>query len=82
MTALLIFVCTFLISCAVNFQTRNNMQSRLTMIGLTSIFIGCLNLTLLKIIPNITCVSEGLSYIFGGAFGSMFAVIIHKKFFS
>lgn len=82
MKALIIFVCTFLISCAVNMQTRNNVQSRYVMIGLTSIFIGSLNLTLLKIIPHVECVSEGAAYIIGGACGSVFAVMMHKKYFN
>ena len=50
------------------------------MIGLTSIFIGCLNLTLLKTIPHVTCMTEGLAYIVGGACGSIFAVMMHDKF--
>jgi hypothetical protein len=80
MKAIIIFVCTFLISCAVNIQTRNNVKSKYAMIGLTSIFIGCLNLTLLKTIPHVTCMTEGLAYIVGGACGSIFAVMMHDKF--
>ena len=82
MKALIIFVCTFLTSFAVNMQTRNNVQNRYLMIGLTSMLIGGFNLMLLKLIPNITYVIEGLAYIVGGAAGSVFAVLMHKRFFN
>lgn len=82
MKTLIIFVCTALVGGAVNFQTRNNVQNRYGLIILTSMFISCMNLTLLKIMPHITEISEGLAYIFGGATGSFFALIMHRRFIS
>lgn len=77
-----IFVCTALISGAVSMQIRNNMQCRYFMVALTSMFIGSLNLTLLKTIPHITTISEGAAYIIGGMIGSLIAVIVHKRIFN
>ena len=82
MQTVIIFLCTALVGGAVNFQTRNNIHNRYVLVILTSMFISTLNLTLLKIIPDITCVQDGLAYIFGGATGSFFALIMHKRFIS
>lgn len=79
---IIIFFCTALAGGAVNFQTRNNIHNRYGLIILTSMFISTLNLTLLKIIPNITCISDGIAYVLGGATGSFVALIMHKRFIS
>lgn len=71
-----------MIGGAINFQTKNNIQNRYTLVIFTSMFIGCMNLTLLKIMPHITEVKEGIAYIIGGATGSFLALIMHKQFIS
>lgn len=82
MKVLIIFVCTAMIGGAINFQTKNNIHDRYSLVIITSMFIGCMNLTLLKIMPHITRLEEGAAYILGGATGSFLALIMHKIFIS
>jgi len=82
MKLLIIFVCTAMVGGAINFQTRNNIQNRYSLVIMTSMFIGWMNLTLLKIMPHITELEEGVAYILGGAAGSFLALIMHKHFIS
>lgn len=82
MKVLIIFVCTAFIGGAINFQTKNNIQNRYSLVIITSMFISCMNLTLLKIMPHITQLEEGAAYIIGGALGSFLALIMHNQFIS
>lgn len=77
-----IYFATLLVACAVNFQYRNAIKGNYMAIGLTSCFIGSLNLFMLKTIPHVTEFAEGIAYILGGATGAMAANFFHKRFFS
>lgn len=82
MQAIAIFFATLVVACAVNFQYRNAVNGNYVAIGITSCFIGTLNLFMLKTIPHVTQLNEGLAYIFGGATGAVTANYLHKKFFT
>lgn len=77
-----IYFATLLAAFAVNFQYRNAIKGNYLAIGLTSCFIGSLNLFMLKTIPHVTEFSEGISYILGGASGAIAANFFHKRLFS
>lgn len=82
MQAVAIYFATLVIACAVNFQYRNAINGNYAAIGLTSCFIGTLNLFMLKTIPHVTQLNEGLAYILGGATGAVAANYLHKRFFN
>lgn len=82
MQAVAIFFATLVVACAVNFQYRNAINGNYAAIGITSCFIGTLNLFMLKTIPHVTHLHEGLAYILGGAIGSITANYLHKRFFN
>ena len=60
-------------------QSRNAVLGHYFSLFLTSVFIGTINLFLLKTIPSINSGWQGLSYIFGGALGAVCGVILHKR---
>jgi hypothetical protein len=76
-----IYFATLVVACAVNFQYRNAIRGDYLAIALTSCLIGSLNLFMLKTIPHVTHLSEGLAYILGGASGAVGANFLHKRFF-
>jgi hypothetical protein len=76
-----IYFATLVVACAVNFQYRNAIRGDYVAIALTSCLIGSLNLFMLKTIPHVTHLSEGLAYILGGATGAVGANFLHKRFF-
>jgi hypothetical protein len=76
-----IYFATLVVACAVNFQYRNAIKGDYIAIALTSCLIGSLNLFMLKTIPHVTHLSEGLAYILGGASGAVGANFLHKRFF-
>lgn len=78
---LAIYCATLVVACAVNFQYRNAIKGDYFAIALTSGLIGSINLFMLKTIPHVTHVSEGLAYILGGATGAVAANYLHKRFF-
>jgi hypothetical protein len=80
--AIAIFFATLVVACAVNFQYRNAIKGHYVAIGVTSCFISTLNLFMLKTIPHVTQLKEGLAYIIGGAIGSVLANYLHQKFFN
>lgn len=82
MQAVAIYFATLVVACAVNIQYRNAINGNYVAIGLTSCFIGTLNLFMLKTIPHVTHFYEGLAYILGGATGAVTANFLHKRFFS
>ena len=82
MQAVAIYFATLVVACAVNIQYRNAINGNYVAIGLTSCFIGTLNLFMLKTIPHVTHFYEGLAYILGGATGAVAANFLHKRFFS
>jgi uncharacterized membrane protein YfcA len=79
MSIILIFLATFLITTAVNIQYRNAVGAHYVALFFTSTVIGSLNLFLLKTIPHVQTINEGIGYILGGACGAMFGVFLHKK---
>lgn len=79
MNIILIFLATFLITTGVNIQYRNAVAARYMALFFTSMFIGSLNLFLLKTIPHMQTLGEGIGYIIGGSCGAMFGVFLHKK---
>ena len=81
MQAIAIFFATLVVACAVNFQYRNAINGHYLAIGITSCFIGTINLFMLKTIPHVTHFYEGLAYVLGGAIGSVSAAVLHKKVF-
>jgi 4-hydroxybenzoate polyprenyltransferase len=82
MQAIAIYFATLVVACAVNIQYRNAINGNYVAIGLTSCFIGTLNLFMLKTIPHVTHFYEGLAYILGGATGAVAANFLHKRFFN
>lgn len=82
MQAVAIYFATLVVACAVNIQYRNAINGNYVAIGLTSCFIGTLNLFMLKTIPHVTHFYEGLAYILGGATGAVAANFLHKRFFN
>ena len=80
--ALLIFFATFAIAAASNMQSRNAVLGHYFSLFITSVFIGTINLFLLKTIPTISSDWQGLSYIFGGALGAVCGVILHKRLYT
>ena len=82
MQAVAIYFATLVVACAVNIQYRNAITGSDGAIGLTSCFIGTLNLFMLKTIPHVTHFYEGLAYILGGATGAVAANFLHKRFFN
>ena len=82
MQAVAIYFATLVVACAVNIQYRNAINGNYVAIGLTSCFIGTLNLFMLKTIPHVTHFYEGLAYILGGAIGAVTANFLHKRFFN
>lgn len=76
-----IYFATLVVACAVNFQYRNAIRGDYISIALTSCLIGSLNLFMLKTIPHVTHLSEGMAYILGGATGAVSANYLHKKFY-
>ena len=78
---LAIYFATLVVACAVNFQYRNAVKGNYIAIALTSCLIGSLNLFMLKTIPHVTHLAEGLAYILGGASGAVGANYLHKRFF-
>lgn len=80
--ALLIFLATFAIAAAVNMQSRNAVLGHYFSLFITSVFIGTINLFLLKTIPTISSDWQGLAYILGGAFGAVCGVILHKRLYT
>ncbi|NBW33676.1 MAG: hypothetical protein EBR30_01320 [Cytophagia bacterium] len=82
MQAVAIYFATLVVACAVNIQYRNAINGNYVAIGLTSCFIGTLNLFMLKTIPHVTHFYEGLAYILGGATGAVTANFLHKSFFN
>lgn len=77
-----IYFATLVVACAVNFQYRNAIRGDYIAIALTSCLIGSLNLFMLKTIPHVTHLGEGLAYILGGATGAVGANYLHKRFFN
>jgi len=82
MQAVAIYFATLVVACAVNFQYRNAINGNYVAIGSTSCFIGTLNLFMLKTIPHVTQLYEGLAYVLGGASGAITANFLHKRFFN
>ena len=82
MQAIAIFFATLVVACAVNFQYRNAIKGHYVAIGVTSCFISTLNLFMLKTIPHVTQLREGLAYLIAGAIGSVLANYLHQKFFN
>ena len=82
MQAVAIFFATLVVACAVNFQYRNAINGNYAAIGLTSCFIGTINLFMLKTIPHVTHFQEGLAYVVGGAAGAILANFLHKRVFN
>ena len=78
LTFILIFVATFSIAAAVNMQSRNAILGHYLALFLTSIFIGGVNLFILKTMPHVVGVLHGVAYILGGALGAVTGVYIHK----
>ena len=78
---LAIYFATLVVACAVNFQYRNAIRGDYVAIALTSCLIGSLNLFMLKTIPHVTHIGEGMAYILGGAIGSVLAAVFHKRIF-
>lgn len=76
-----IYFATLVVACAVNFQYRNAIRGDYISIALTSCLIGSLNLFMLKTIPHVTHLAEGMAYILGGATGAVSANYLHKKFY-
>lgn len=76
-----IYFATLVVACAVNFQYRNAVKGNYVAIALTSCLIGSLNLFMLKTIPHVTQMVEGMAYILGGASGAVAANYLHKRFF-
>lgn len=79
---LAIYFATLVVACAVNFQYRNAIRGDYVAIALTSCLIGSLNLFMLKTIPHVTHIGEGMAYILGGATGAVMANYLHKRFFN
>jgi hypothetical protein len=80
--ALLIFFATFAIAAASNMQSRNAVLGHYFSLFFTSVFIGTINLFLLKTIPTISSGWQGVSYILGGALGAVCGVILHKRLYT
>ena len=82
LTFILIFVATFSIAAAVNMQSRNAILGHYLALFLTSIFIGGVNLFILKTIPSIHNVWHGVAYVLGGALGAVLGVYAHKTIYN
>ncbi len=79
-TEFVLFIGSFAIVFALSFQQQNLHYRRYALAFLNSIFIGILNLLLLKLGPQAT-VPEMLALIMGGPLGTMFAMWMHDRYF-
>jgi len=74
------FFVTMGVAALANSQYRNAIKASYVHLFSTSCLIGSLNLFILKTIPKVDTVTQGLCYVLGGAIGAMLGVYLHKKF--
>lgn len=78
MTALLIFISTFVLVFALGFQSLNVNNGKHVAAFLTSFAIGVANLVLFKTVPQAN-ILEISAYLFSGPFAIVASMWAHKK---
>lgn len=79
MTALIIFFATFVVVFALGFQSLNVNQGHHKAAFLNSLVIGLSNLVILKMVPDTSALLEILAYLFGGPFGIVASMWVHRR---
>ncbi len=78
MTTLYIVVASFLGAFLGCFQAINVVKRRVWLAFFTSAAIGVSQLTLFKLVPNITATSDGILYVLAGLVGSHLSMHIKR----